>query len=271
MEERLLPSFVGEVGVDGFVPRRREFGDRRFEIRYVEGDVVQALAAARQEAVEEAVSVQRLEDLDLAATHRELEPPEPRRLLVAAVDEARAEHIGQQDDLVADVPRRNRNVVELEYVERKHVGQRSRTPSHDADTELWASVPDSTLVLMDMPPGRTVPVVSILLLAAGWVVIGLGWLGAGRQEIETGQIPYLISGGFGGAGLLLLGAAGLLFHAVQRSAWRRRQDTLELLEAVRELAERLERAPDDTSSDDLAPRRRTRKTTTRRKRSGAAT
>lgn len=136
---------------------------------------------------------------------------------------------------------------------------------------LWPSAVARTLVLMDGPPGRTVPVVSAVLLASGWVVIALGWLGAGRQEIETGQIPYLISGGFGGAGLLLLGVAGLVVHAVQRSAWRRRQDTLELLEAVRQLAERVERIaePPSQAADDLAPRRRTRKRSG--KRSSAAT
>lgn len=124
------------------------------------------------------------------------------------------------------------------------------------------SAPPVRLDDVDRPPSRAVLVVAIVLITAGWAALFLGWWGAGRQELETGQVPYLISGGFGGAGLLVLGAAGVLLYALQRASWRSRQDAIELVDAVRRLTERLEPRPDD----ERPPRRRPRKSTRKRTR-----
>lgn len=44
------------------------------------------------------------------------------------------------------------------------------------------------------------------LVLAGFVVVAIGWAGASRTVLVAGQIPYLISGGMIGLGLIFLGA-----------------------------------------------------------------
>ena len=44
------------------------------------------------------------------------------------------------------------------------------------------------------------------LLLAGFVVMFLGWYGAAHTPRQIEQIPYLISGGFIGLGLVIVGA-----------------------------------------------------------------
>src|SRR4051812_15842488 len=45
------------------------------------------------------------------------------------------------------------------------------------------------------------------LVAAGLLLIGLAWNGAASVDFVSGQIPYLLSGGAPGLGLIVLGAA----------------------------------------------------------------
>lgn len=56
----------------------------------------------------------------------------------------------------------------------------------------------------------------LTFMTAGFVVIGLAWNGAAEVNFAQGQIPYLLSGGFMGLGMIVLGAA-LLFLATVRS------------------------------------------------------
>lgn len=44
------------------------------------------------------------------------------------------------------------------------------------------------------------------LVVAGFVVVVIGWVGASRTVLVSGQIPYLISGGLIGLGLVFVGA-----------------------------------------------------------------
>ena len=44
-------------------------------------------------------------------------------------------------------------------------------------------------------------------IAAGLLIIGLAWNGAAGVDFVSGQIPYLLSGGALGLGLIMLGAA----------------------------------------------------------------
>jgi hypothetical protein len=44
-------------------------------------------------------------------------------------------------------------------------------------------------------------------IAAGLLVIGLAWNGAAGVDFVSGQVPYLLSGGALGLGLIVLGAA----------------------------------------------------------------
>lgn len=76
---------------------------------------------------------------------------------------------------------------------------------------------------MDRPPSRSPLYLGVVLVVCGWAAIGLGWWQAGRQDLETGQLPYVISGGFGGFGLLLMGAIAVLIDFVRQAEWQLRR------------------------------------------------
>lgn len=46
-----------------------------------------------------------------------------------------------------------------------------------------------------------------LLVVAGAVVLGVGWFGISGEALVAKQLPYLVSGGLGGLGLVVVGAA----------------------------------------------------------------
>lgn len=76
------------------------------------------------------------------------------------------------------------------------------------------------------------------LLAAGVIIIMLGWYGSAHTNIITEQIPYLISGGLLGLGLIIL--AGIL--AASASAGRENE------ELRREITRALQQAPRATAA-----------------------
>lgn len=84
---------------------------------------------------------------------------------------------------------------------------------------------------------RLLAVLAALALPAGIITILLGWNGAARTPFVFEQIPYLISGGLLGVGLLTAGGALYLGSWIVRSAQlaREREDALRLvLEQVRD-------------------------------------
>jgi hypothetical protein len=64
----------------------------------------------------------------------------------------------------------------------------------------------------------------LALVALGLLAIILGWYGAGGEKLVERQIPYLISGAFGGAGLVGLGT--LLLFSNDMRLLRQRVDDL---------------------------------------------
>lgn len=83
---------------------------------------------------------------------------------------------------------------------------------------------------------RSSPVTAgVVLVAAGVVALFLAWNGAAGVDHVEGQIPYLISGGLLGLGLV---GVGLTVVNVQS----RRQDTAELLAKLEELSEAVQHA-----------------------------
>lgn len=70
------------------------------------------------------------------------------------------------------------------------------------------------------------------LAALGFFVIFLGWDGAAEKDFVAGQIPYVISGGFAGLGLVIAGVALALAEA-------RRRDTARLTAKLDRLLEHL--------------------------------
>lgn len=134
------------------------------------------------------------------------------------------------------------------------------SPSITAD-----SLP-GTLALMDRP-SRLPLYVGILVIVAGWVTLFVAWYQAGRQELETGQIPYVLSGGFGALGLLAMGGMAVLIDLARQAEWRAMQhldDLRQALEGVARAVERPTRGAPAASQERTTARRRSR-----RRRSGS--
>src|ERR687891_2041640 len=69
---------------------------------------------------------------------------------------------------------------------------------------------------------------------AGFVLIFLGWNGTASKNSEPAQIPYIVSGGIAGLGLVVVGAALMVAHSL-------RTDRVELRGAIEDLRAAIER------------------------------
>ena len=58
---------------------------------------------------------------------------------------------------------------------------------------------------------------ALIFITAGFVVIGVAWNGAASIDFAQGQIPYLLSGGAAGLGLIGVGMVLILFEGARRS------------------------------------------------------
>jgi hypothetical protein len=78
--------------------------------------------------------------------------------------------------------------------------------------------------------------VGAILLPLGIVVILLAWEGAANARVDQQQIPYMVSGGFIGLGLMIVG--GLMFwaHWLYRIYDQANLQHRELLEAINRLS-----------------------------------
>jgi hypothetical protein len=86
-------------------------------------------------------------------------------------------------------------------------------------------------------------VVAAVLLPLGLVVILLGWYGASHTPYLFEQVPYLISGGLIGLGLVLTG--GLLYFGswIARSAAQQQRTGEELTGLLKEIRDELRARP----------------------------
>jgi hypothetical protein len=69
---------------------------------------------------------------------------------------------------------------------------------------------------------------------AGFVLIFLGWNGTASHDREPEQIPYIVSGGIAGLGLVVVGSALIVAHSL-------RTDRVELRGAIDDLRAAIER------------------------------
>jgi hypothetical protein len=93
------------------------------------------------------------------------------------------------------------------------------------------------------PVDRTLSIVAAVLLPLGLLVILLGWYGAAHTPYLFEQVPYLISGGLLGLGLVT--GAGLLYFGgwVAKSAAAQQRAAEETLTLLRDIRDGLGTAP----------------------------
>ena len=77
-------------------------------------------------------------------------------------------------------------------------------------------------------PVRMTRILALVLTVAGFTLIVLGWNGMARVASADQQLPYILSGGFGGVGLVLLGV-GIMLVAQIRTERRKLMNVLEVM------------------------------------------
>jgi len=87
---------------------------------------------------------------------------------------------------------------------------------------------------------------ALLFITAGFVVIGVAWNGAAGIDFAQGQIPYLLSGGAAGLGLIGVGMVLILFEGARRS----RVHLDQRLDSIARLLEEQNRARADGANGD---------------------
>lgn len=100
---------------------------------------------------------------------------------------------------------------------------------------------------------RVLGIVAAVLLPLGIALIVLGWYGAAHSPYLWEQVPYLISGGLVGLGLVM--GAGLVYLGswVARGAQAQRAASAELAELLREIRDGLGTAPRSSSTNGHLP------------------
>jgi hypothetical protein len=102
---------------------------------------------------------------------------------------------------------------------------------------------------------RIVTYLGAALIATGVVLLAVAWsLVAGKSEVAL-QVPYVLSAGFPGAGLVVVGVGLLVIGVRETDAKVRRQQQQELIGLLAVLREDLAAPPVPPAT----PKRRTRK------------
>src|SRR5687768_18288007 len=100
-----------------------------------------------------------------------------------------------------------------------------------------------SLPSIDLSVAQIMSLVAALMLPAGIVVVLLGWWGAAHTPFVFEQIPYLISGGLLGVGLLTAGGLLYLGSWYARLAEQQREEGEKLREAIRLVRQEIEYLP----------------------------
>ena len=90
---------------------------------------------------------------------------------------------------------------------------------------------------------RTLMVLGGIVAPLGLLLVLLGWVGASRTPNLFEQIPYLISGGLFGLGLVFLGSFFYFAHWLTELVKEHRTQSAALLAAIDELREEISRVP----------------------------
>lgn len=90
------------------------------------------------------------------------------------------------------------------------------------------------------PLSPTPTYLGIVLAAVGFVLIMIAWGQVAGETNVALQMPYLVSGGFTGLGLVMVGVTVINVAAKRRDALLREQQTELLADALRELTSALD-------------------------------
>ncbi len=101
----------------------------------------------------------------------------------------------------------------------------------------------SLLPVFDWTIARAMAILGTLMVPAGIVVVLLGWWGAAHTPFVFEQIPYLISGGLLGVGLLTAGGLLYLGSWYSRLAEQQREEGEKLREAIKAVRQEIEYLP----------------------------
>lgn len=101
------------------------------------------------------------------------------------------------------------------------------------------------------PASPTLTYAGIAAMAVGFLLIAIGWADVAGQKTVAGQLPYLVSAGFTGLGLIIAGALTANVAAKRQDAAARDLQLASLVDAVRELRDQVETA---LEGDGGAPR-----------------
>lgn len=82
----------------------------------------------------------------------------------------------------------------------------------------------------------------IALFVIGWPVLYLGYNGAATNPQVAAQMPYIVSGGFAGASLIVLGGLFVVVHVLLSVQANLRADIRALTDAMRDVGETVSRA-----------------------------
>lgn len=93
------------------------------------------------------------------------------------------------------------------------------------------------------PPKPALLYAGIVIAAAGFALIAFTWSQVAPLESVALQLPYLVSGGLTGLGLVIVGATAVNVHAKRREGAERERQTQQLLEVLRQVTAALDDAP----------------------------
>jgi hypothetical protein len=102
-------------------------------------------------------------------------------------------------------------------------------------------------------PDQAMQVAAAVLLPLGLAMVLLSWWGAARTPYLFEQVPYLISGGLLGLGLVLTGGFVFFGSWIARTARAQQAAALELLEAVRAVRDEIAASASAAPELPLAP------------------
>lgn len=74
---------------------------------------------------------------------------------------------------------------------------------------------------------------ALAFIAGGFIVLFIAWNGAASIDFVQGQVPYLISGGFVGLGMIIVGVGLMLFESGRRAGTKVDRKMDELSEVIK--------------------------------------